>query len=236
LFELLKCKQDAYAPTENMQEQRHPLTDYPEDEKVDYLSIVGTIAAADGKITDNELSRLREFCMTIGLGGMGVGMIIGAVENPSGVDFQTILARLSQTDLKFTLLTDMLFMAHADGIVAPGEEEEIRQVAAMLNINQDQIEAMNKYVKAVLSAQSAECSESGWKNVGCEIAGILAGTGVPLGAVTIAGTVLGSGINTGLAVLGMGLGMPVGIGVAVSIGVSSYFGVRWLFKRIIGKE
>jgi len=219
-----------------MNEQRHPLVDYPEVEKVDYLSIVVSIAAADGKVTDDEITKIREFCGAIGIGEIGVGMIIAVVGDPSIIDVQPILSRLSKTDLKFTLLTDMLFMAHADGIVCPGEKEEIGKIASMLAITQDQIAAIDKYVEAVISAQTSDRSESDWKCLGSEIAGILASTGVPLGAVVIAGTVFGNGMATGLAVLGMGLGAATGVGVAVSIGVSSYFGVRWLFKKIIGER
>lgn len=35
-----------------------------------------------------------------------------------------------------------------------------------------------------------------------------------------------------MAALGMGLGMTTDIGVAVGIGVASYFGVRWLAKKV----
>jgi uncharacterized tellurite resistance protein B-like protein len=219
-----------------MNAQQHPLANYPEVERVDYLSIVASIASADGKVTDDEITKIREFCGAIGIGDIGIGMIIAAVEDPSVVDLQPILTRLSQTDLKFTLLTDMLFMAHADGIVVPGEEEEICKIASMLNITPEQIEAINKYVEAVISAQHADRSESDWKKLGCEIAGVLASTGVPLGAVAIAGTVFGDGLATGLMALGMGMGIATGAGVAVSIGVCSYFGVRWLFKKITGEE
>ena len=219
-----------------MDKRRHPLANYPEVERVDYLSIVASIAAADDKVTDEEITKIREFCETIGIGEIGLGMIISAVGDPSVIDIEPILARLSKSDLRFTLLTDMLFMAHADGIFVPSEEEEIRRIASMLNINQKQIDAMNKYVEAVLLAQSSNRAKSDWKRLGSEIAGVLASAGVPLGAVAIAGTVFGNGITAGLAALGMGLGITTGVGVAISIGVGSYFGVRWLFNKLVGRD
>lgn len=208
---------------------------YPEVERVDYLCVAATIAAADGKITDDEISHIREFCEHIEIGEIGIGLIIAAIENPAGVDLQTILSRLKHTDLKFTLLTDMLFIAHADGIVCPGEQEEIKKIAEMLAITSPQIDAIDRYVEAAISAQQSKRSEAHWKQVGSEIAGILAGAGIPLGAVALAGTIFGNGISSGLAALGMGLGMTTGIGVAMSMGVCSYFGVRWLWKTILGK-
>lgn len=219
-----------------MDQRHHPLLDYPEVERVDYLSIVASLAAADGKITDNEISKIREFCETIEIGDIGISLIIAAVENPSVVDLHTILPRLAQTDLKFTLLADMLFMAHADGICCTDEQKEINKIAAMLQIAPEQIEVVNKYVETVLEAASKKRkhSDADWKRIGSDIASLLASAGVPLGAVAIAGTVFGKGITSGLAALGMGLGVTTGLGVAVSLGVGSYFGVRWLCNKLFG--
>ena len=211
----------------------HPLADYPEDERVDYLCLVASIASADEHVSDEEITQLREFCTGVEIGDFGIGLIINAVEDPTVIDVQAVIERLSQTDLKFTLLTDMFFMAYADGIVSPGEEEEIRKIAAALDISQEQIAAIDRYVNAVISAQHRGDSRKNWRELGGEIAGILASAGVPLGAVAIAGTVFGNGVTSALSALGLGLGVPTGIGVAVSIGVSSYFGVRWLFKKLL---
>lgn len=221
-----------------MSTQKHPLAGYPEDEKVDYLSLVASIAAADENVTDDEVTILREFCTTIGIHEIGIGMIIAAAGDPSVIDIQAIIPRLSQTDLKFTLLTDMFFMAYADGIVSPEEEKEINKIAAKLQISRDQLAAIDRYVDAVVSAQHSSPSKTDWKKSGSEIAGSLASAGVPLGAIVISGSLVGSGaagITSGLTALGMGLGMTTGIGVALSLGVGSYLGVRWLFKRIFGE-
>lgn len=215
-----------------MSAYKHPLANYPEDERVDYLCLVASIASADGEVTDDEITQLHEFCTGIEIGEFGIGMIINAVEDPSVVDIQAIITRLSQTDLKFTLLTDMFFMAYADGIVSPGEEGEICKIAAKLQITRNQIAAIDRYVNAVISAQRPGDSQKDWKDLGSEIAGALASAGVPLGAVAIAGTIFGDGITSALSALGLGLGTTTGIGVVVSIGVSSYFGVRWLFKKL----
>lgn len=221
-----------------MDKQRHPLVEYPEVERVDYLSVVASLASVDGKVTDNEIERIREFCEQIDIGNIGIGLVIAAVEDPSVVDVSTILSRLAQTDLKFTLLADMLFMAHADGICCPEEQEEIHKIATMLHISTEQIEAMNTYVETVLTATSKKTkrSDADWKRIGSETASVLASAGIPFGAVAIAGSIFGQGITSGLAALGMGLGVTTGIGVAVSLGVGSYFGVRWLCQKLFGAQ
>ncbi len=214
---------------------KHPLLDFPEDEKVDYLSIVASIAAADGRVSDDEITQMRQYCETIEIGGIGIGMILNAVEDPSVIDVPVVLERLSHTELKFTLLSDMLFMAYADGVVSPGEREEIEKIAVALGISRDQIAAIDRYIKNVLSAQQSESSSSEWKCIGRDIAAALAGTGVPVGAVAISGCLCNPGaamLSSGLEALGMGLGLTPGIGVAFSLGVCSYFGVRWLYDKL----
>lgn len=215
-----------------MERQRHPLTAYPHAERVDYLSVLAAIAAADKTVSDEEITHLRQFCESVEIDEVGIGLIIAALEHPAVVDLQMILPRLAQTDLKFTLLTDMLFIAQADGIVCPAEREEINRIAAMLAISPEQIDVVNRYVETVLAAQTTQRPEADWKETGSELAGILASAGVPLSAVAIAGTVFGNGLSSGLAALGMGLGVPTGVGVAVSLGIGSYFGVRWLVKKL----
>ena len=221
-----------------MDTQHHPLLDYAEVERVDYLSVVASLASADGKVTDDEVTKIREFCETVKIGGIGISLIIAAIENPAVVDLSSILPRLAHTDLKFTLLADMLFMAHADGRCCSDEQAEINNIAAMLNIAPEQIDAVNRYVETVLEAslKKQKHSDDDWKQIGGDIAGILASAGVPLGAVVIAGTVFGKGVTSGLAALGMGLGVTTGIGVAVSLSVGSYFGVRWLCKKLFGTK
>ena len=64
-----------------------------------------------------------------------------------------------------------------------------------------------------------------------ELAGKAAAAGVPLAAVYISGSVIGmsaAGITSGLATLGMGMGMTGGLAVVGIIGVLSYKGVKHL--------
>lgn len=61
-------------------------------------------------------------------------------------------------------------------------------------------------------------------------AGLVA-VGIPIAAVYVSGSVIGlsaAGITSGLAALGLGLGMVPGIGVAVLLGTGVFLGVRAL--------
>ncbi len=217
------------------QEQRHPLSAYPDGEKVDYLCLIASMAAADNVVSDNELTQLRIFCDVAEIDAMNVSLVISAAADPLFLDIPAILKRLAGTELRFTLFSDLLFMAHADGIVSPGEEEDIQYIARYLDISREQVSVTNFYVKNVLTAQKADGAKKDWAATGSEIAGALAGAGIPLGAVAISGYLCGAGtagLSQALNALGMGLGLTPGFGVALSLGVCSYFGVQHLFKKL----
>lgn len=222
-----------------MKDARHPLSNHPEEQVVDYLSIVAVIATADGEVSDSEISRLRELCTTIEISPAGRAKVIAAAEDPSSLDTEAIVKRLVDTELKFSLITDMFFIAHADGQHLSQEHEEIKRLAALLTVSEEQLAAIEKYVQVVLKAQNSGERTEDLKEAGVEVAAGLAATGIPIAAVAVSGSVFGlsaAGITSGLAALGMGLGMVSGIGVVAALGIGSYLGVRYLYKKMGGAK
>lgn len=216
-----------------MEKKEHPLKNYPEEEKVDYLAVVGSMASVDGEVTDDEIAQLREFCKDAGLSGGAIGRVVASTEAPDNVRVEEVISRLSESDLKFTLLTDLLFLAHADEEVDAEEEDRIDEIAAELNIEQERLEAIRKYVSAVVEARNSDAE----KNLGEAAANALAnvaGAGVPIGAVAAAGTsgLSAAGMTSGLAALGLGLGMAGGIGAVALLGIGAYTGVHAIYNRI----
>jgi uncharacterized tellurite resistance protein B-like protein len=202
------------------------------------LVVVASMAAADGEITAPEYEKLREFCKALELGPAEIGQVMAAVEEPNAVRIREVTGRLRSSQLRFTLMTDLLFMALADEKFVEAERREIRALADALNLTDPQLAALEKYVQAVLKAGKADgVGAEDFKKLGGDVAASLAATGIPIAAVAVSGTVFGlsaAGITSGLAALGLGLGMASGLGVAVAIGVGSFFSVRWLYRRVVG--
>ena len=208
----------------------HPLKNYPEDQKIDYLCLVASIAAVDGVMSNDEISTLREFCERIGIGAPGIGVIIGTIGEPSGLDGHVILSRLAHTDLKFTLLTDMLCMAYADGRISPAEREEIDSLAAKLEISPAQIRAVDEYLKTVLARHADEMDE-----LANNASYILIQVGIPVEAITL--SISMEQIRTQDSTTGQTrLGRTSGTGVAFLTGLRNYLGVRWLFNKLKAKD
>lgn len=217
---------------------KHPATDLPIAERVDFLVVVASMAAADGEIAASEFQKLREMCKILELGADEIGQVMAAAEKPDGVRIREVTGRLRSSELRFTLMTDLLFMAYADDKFVEAEQRETRALADALGIADAQLAALEKYVVAVRKAGAATGVDSDdMKKLGGDVASSLAATGIPIAAVAVSGSVFGlsaAGITSGLAALGLGLGMASGLGVAVALGVGSFFGVRWLYRRVVG--
>lgn len=216
----------------------HPARGLLVRERVDYMVVVAAVAAADGTVVAAEMGALRDKCKELGLDASEIGEVIAAAEQPDAVRVEEIATRLRGSSLRFTLVTDLIFMAYADGQFAASEWQDIVAIAAVLDINEGQVTALVKYAQAVREAASAEgVGKKDFKKLGGDVAATLASAGVPIAAVAAAGVVPGlsaAGVTSGLAALGLGLGMTAGIGVVAGIGVGSYFGVRWLYRKVVG--
>jgi uncharacterized tellurite resistance protein B-like protein len=216
--------------------EKHEALRLPVHERADYLTVVAAMLAADGVVDPAELAKLRELCKALELPVAEMGDVLANAEHPSPERVRTTLSRLRDSDLKFSLMTDCIFMAYADGRVAPEEEAEIRSLSDALGISMTQVAALRRYVEAVNQAVQGKVPPDRAKKLVGEAIASAASVGVPIGAIAVSGSVFGlsaAGITSGLAALGLGLGMATGVGVAVGIGIGSYFGVRWLYKRVL---
>ena len=218
-------------------EQKHPLLKATDKEKVAYLSIVATIAAADRNVSSDEIDNLLKLGEQVKISSDGLGKIISAAKEPNSAPIKEYIAELKSSELRFTLVADMYFLGYADDKLTKDEIDEIKKISQQLNVKNEQVEAIAKYVKAMIDQAKGKIEgKETLKNVGSEVAGSLAAAGVPLGAVAVSGSVFGlsaAGMTSGLAALGLGFGMATGIGAVAAIGVVSFIGVRWAIKKIM---
>jgi len=222
-----------------MEKKKHPMADLPEDKRVNYLQAVATVAACDGSVKDAEVDLIRSLCKTLELSDKATGPVLSALYDPDSVPLKQILSNYSHDEARFTLLTEALFLVYSDGTMVSREETAIKNMAHDLRIDENQIAAMRQYVEAARRASEGGNTEIDLKKLGSDVAAGLASVGVPVTAVAVSGSVFGlsaAGVTSGLAALGLGLGMVPGLGVAIGIGVASYLGIKWLYKTFFGDE
>lgn len=190
----------------------HPLLAYPPAERRDYLTIVATMALADGQIDDVEESRLRELCDQFDLTA-SYADIVGDAR--AATELEPLFARLTGSELRYALLVDLIDLAVGDdGDIGPEEARELDVFADALDITNGQLGMTTRFVLERRTNADAEPDAD-------TIAG-LAGVGVPIAALAV------------MAPLGAPL--AAGLGLAAALGVGSFVSARWLVRKIRGGE
>jgi uncharacterized tellurite resistance protein B-like protein len=211
--------------------QKHEARGLPLNERVDYLMIVASMAGADVMLDQHELDRLRELCAELDLPEKETEDILTASHRPTAT-IERHIETLKGSDLRFKLLSDCISLAYADDDYGAEEKHEVDGLAVSLGVSAEQLTAIEELVKATHAAAMGH--EGDHHKKGAAIAEKLAGVGVPIGAVAAVSAVglEMAGVSTGLAALGMGLGVATGFGAVLGIGVGSYMGVKWLRGKL----
>ena len=217
---------------------KHPFSKCKYQDIVKYTSLIATSANIDNSVIDKKILNLREFCKNVGIKGKDFGLVISAAEDPKSFDAAKTVLKLKESDLRFTVVTEMFYLNFDNGIISDKEKKQIYDIAKSIGVKDEQVLAIEKYVRVASKAKNSKSSKEEFKKLGGQLLSSLASVGVPVGTVAASGSVVGlsaAGITSGLAALGMGAGMATGVGVAVAIGVGSYFGVNWAYNKIVGE-
>ncbi len=214
----------------------HKASDLPLAERLDYLRVLSALTSQDGTVAGRELGALDEFCDSLGLSELQRRDVMIFARNPDPAAVRATCERMRSSHLRFTLVTDLLYIAYTDDEYTEDEREIIEGIATLLDIDRRQLEAMERYATQMLRnrVSNLPARPDGDEDdvVGANLAGTLAGAGVPIAAVAAAGAGFsGASMATGLAALGgaFGLGVGAGVGLAAGMGVASFVAVRNLY-------
>ncbi len=216
-------------------ETKHPLRQHPEKVRTSYLTLLASMANADGKIEASELEKLKEFCRIAGLSEKSLQEVVNAATTKADSSILAQLQMLKTSNLKYSIVTDCTFMAYADGIVVQEEEAEIAKIAGALDVNDNQIKAIRFYVERVNSIVK-EKKKYDPKTVGLEIKEKLKSASIPVESVAFAFESLpyyeNQDMQEVLKALGYGIGMLTGVGPLIMLGLFGWKSVKWLGKNI----
>jgi|GEM_PF-5847786 len=216
-------------------EIKHPLQQHPEAIRTSYLMLLASMANADGKVEPSELEKLKEFCRIVGLSDESLQKVMAAATGKAGDITISQLEMLKTSNIRFSIMTDCIFMACADGNVACEEENEIQRIAKALDVKGDQIAAIRFYVdKANYIIKNKGTYDI--KGVAKEVGDKLKAVDIPVESVLFAFESLPYFQDTNmkelLKTLGYGLGMLTGIGPLIMLGLFGWKGVKWLGKSV----
>ncbi len=135
-----------------METQERLLKDYTDLEKGAYLCAVASIATADRSATEEELEYLRELSDAAELSPEQKEAVVQAATEMTGEDLKQCLDILKGSDLRFSLVTDLIAFANADQNYTAEEKANVEKIAQYLNINQQQFSFLDQFVKKTAEA------------------------------------------------------------------------------------
>lgn len=140
-----------------MQQPEKILKDYSEPEKGAYLGAIASIATADREASPEELEFIRALAASADLSKEQEDAVIRAATEISATELDRCLDILKQSDLRFSLITDIISFAEADGQYSEEEKKNISEIALYLNVNSEQFSLLDQFVKK--SAESGKTEE-----------------------------------------------------------------------------
>lgn len=227
------------------EQKKHSLEEYPESEQIAYLSIMSSICYVDKEFGENEKRRLDVLLEQLKVSDAGKAKIYSSVFNLQQEDKLAnleVIQNLSNTDLKYTLISDLCLISLVDKNFTQDEYQYILGIGDVLGISQEQIDAIKSIQENLDKIKDIPSTSERFKQVVKDSASKLASVGVPIGAIAASGSVFGlsaAGITSGLAALGalVGGGMLLGAVVVVpAIALGAGYGVKKLLDIIWKNE
>src|SRR5215216_5624075 len=129
-----------------MQQTEKLLKDYSDVEKGSYLGAIASIATADRTASEEELEYIRTLADSAELSPEQKEAVERAATELSGEELKACLDNLKGSDLRFSLVTDLIAFAESDQNYSAQEKANIEKIASYLNINQQQFSLLNQFV------------------------------------------------------------------------------------------
>lgn len=218
-------------------QRKHPLEEYSENEQIAYLEILAAICYVDKEFGDMEKRQLDALLAQFNVSDVRKAKIYSSVFNLQQEEKQTNLEALQilgNSELKFTLISDLCLFSLVDSKFTDEEYKYIIGVGEALGITQEQIGAIKSIQENLYKIKDVPSNAERFKRLTKDSAAKLAAVGVPIGAIAASGSMFGlsaAGITSGLAALGglVGGGMLLGAVVVVpAIALGTAFGVKKL--------
>ena len=200
------------------EQKKHPLKEYPENERIVYLSILSAVCYVDKEFSDKEKRQLDILLEELEISDDGKSKIYSSIfifQNEDKIANLETIQELGDTELKYTLVSDLCLFAVADSTFSDEEYQYILEIGEILGVVREQVDAIKSIQEDLAKIKDIPPNSERFKLLIKDSAAQLAAVGVPVGAIAVSGTVSGlsaAGMTSGLAALGalVGGGMLAG--------------------------
>ena len=205
-----------------MQLNERFLKDHSDEEKGAYLGAIASIATADHIASEEEVEYITQLAESTDLSKEQQQGVVRAAQELSGNELIRCLDILKSSDLRFSLITDLMNFGQSDKDYSKEEKKKVERIADYLNINREQFSLLDQFVNKTSRAEIApeEVTKPGflsslgldekfkkagidWKTVGKGLLGIV-------GPLILARMMSGRRASAGNVLAGGGLGSLIG--------------------------
>jgi uncharacterized tellurite resistance protein B-like protein len=134
------------------------ITRYPWQRRKDYLMLVAAVAASDDELHPDELALLQTWMDQFALAPKSREAVL-AIAHRKPLKREAVAHRLRETDLKYSLMLDLMGMAMADGVLMDKEIGLLRDVAEVLELDPIDFNIMIEFIHSAHQASQLNSPE-----------------------------------------------------------------------------
>ena len=168
----------------------HPASVGTVQERVDYASIVASLAAVDQEVTPDELDAIHDLCRFLDLPPHTTRVVQKFAQEPDHIAVRDALIRLRDSPLRFTLVMDMVSLAYADGRYDLDERRQVRGLAAVMLVSEAEVEQAEDRVRAYNAEVAEEEAVAPVPDSSVETLAQVVAAGVPTATVLALGAAM----------------------------------------------
>lgn len=123
------------------------LAGYTDLEKGAYLGAIASLATADRVASAEEIEHLNQLCEAASLSGEQQQFVERAAVEMQGADLYECLDILKGSDLRYSLITDLISFAKSDQNFSREEEEGVNMIAQYLGVDEKQYSLLGEFAE-----------------------------------------------------------------------------------------
>lgn len=129
------------------------LKDYSDLEKGAYLGAIASIATADRAASEQEIDYINALAESADLSNEQKLTVERAATELSGEELKKCLDILKTSELRFSLVTDLIGFAESDKSYSAEEKANVEKIAQYLGIDRQQFSLLDQFVHKATAAQ-----------------------------------------------------------------------------------
>ena len=147
-----------------MEQDEKLLKDYSDEEKGAYLGAIASIATADHSASEEELEYIIQLADSADISEEQKEAVVRAATELSGDELIRCLDILKTSNLRFSLITDLMNFGQSDQNYSEEEKKNVEKIASYLKINQEQFSLLDQFVNktAEVEVEPEEISKPGF--------------------------------------------------------------------------